>query len=93
MSSESGSGQRMREPAMKKAPSWIQKLKSVLTTHKGKEIKRHEFNRRRNASISGSISSSGSRRVSRKSSPGPEMRKKYNLDNIPYGEPKVQNKA
>ena len=80
----------MREPAVKKTPVWIEKLKSVLTTHKGKEIKRHKFSRRRNSSINGSISSSSSRR---KSSPGREMRKKYNLDNIPYGEPKVQNKA
>ena len=93
MISESGSGQRMREPEVKKTPVWIEKLKSVLTTHKGKEIKRHKFNRRRNSSISSSISSSSSRRVSLKSSPGPEMRKKYDLDNIPYGEPKVQNNA
>ena len=80
----------MREPTVKKTPVWIEKLKSVLKTHKGKEIKRHKFSWRRNSSINGPISSSSSRR---KLSPGQEMRKKYNLDNIPYGEPKVQNKA
>ena len=88
-----GLGHRMREPKLKKAPSWFEKMKSVLSKQKGKQIKRHQFIRRRTSSISCSISSTDSQQSSQKPSPVAQTRKKYNLKDIPYGEPKVQNNA